>query len=134
MQFSLKLVAAAAFLLPNLIAARAIPNNAVAEREAFPEAEVEAFSNFDISRRDAEYGVEAAHMKRDAYAEAIAHIEEVTGHQLVARTTEEELQAMHTAYKASEKKSHGLKKAYANEKDPVKKAAIAKTAVDAVTE
>jgi hypothetical protein len=134
MQLSLKLVAAAAFLLPNLIAAAALPSNAVARREAFAEAGVEAYSNFEISERDVEFGAEATRMKRDAYAEAIAHVDEVTGHQLASRTSEEELDAIHTAYKAAEKKYHGLKKAYANEKDYGKKLEIAATAVDAVRE
>ncbi|KIM96633.1 hypothetical protein OIDMADRAFT_58941 [Oidiodendron maius Zn] len=134
MQFSLKLVAAAAFLLPNLIAAVAIPSDAVAKREAFAEAGVEAYSNFEISGRDVEIGAEAARMKRDAYAEAITHIDEVTEHQLVSRTTEAELDAIHTAYKAAEKKYHGLKKSYATEKDYAKKLDIATTAVNAVTD
>jgi len=140
MHFSLKLVAAAAFILPNLIAARsvAVPDQAVAvaKREAFAEAEPEAkaFNNFAISQREAENGIEEARMKRDAYAEAIAHIEDVTRHQLMSRATEAELDATHKAYKAAEQKYHGLKKKYATEKDYAKKLQIATTAVAAVTE
>jgi len=139
MRFSLRLVAAAAFILPSLIAARSvdIPNHAVAKREAFAKAEAEAkaaFNNFEISQREAEHGIEEAQMKRDAYSEAIAHIEDVTGHQLMSRTTEAELTAIHKQYKAAEQKYHGLKKKYATEKDWAKKLQIATTAVAAVTE
>ena len=138
MYFSLKLVAAAAFILPNLIAARSVatPNQAVAKREAFAEAEPEAkaFNNFEISQREAENSIEAARIKRDAYAEAITHIEDVTGHRLMSRATEAELDATHKAYKAAEQKYHGLKKKYATEKDYAKKLQIATTAVAAVTE
>jgi hypothetical protein len=135
MQFSLKLVAAAAFLLPNLIAARAVSNDAVAKREAFASPEAEALSNFEIARRDFESSVEAAQVKRDAYAEAIAHVESVTGHQLVTRGQAEDLakwETIHTAYKAQSRIYDGLAKDLKKETDKKNKEAIVKKIVAAL--
>lgn len=98
MQFSLKLIAAAAFLLPSLIAARAVPNDAVAKREAFASPEAEALSNFEITRRDFESSIEAAQVKRDAYAEAIEHVESMTSHQLEACGQAEDLAKWETIH------------------------------------
>ena len=126
MQFSLKLVAAAAFLLPNLIAARAVSNDAVAKREAFASPEAEALSNFEVARRDFESSIKATQVKRDAYTEAIAHVESVTGHQLVTRGQKEELakwDVIHTQYKSHQRVLDGLSRGWKSEKDAKKKAA-----------
>jgi hypothetical protein len=126
MQFSLKLVAAAAFLLPNLIAARAVPNNAVAKQEAFASPEAKALSNFEVTRHDFESGIKAAQVKRDAYAEAIAQVESVTSHQLVTRGEKEDLvewNAIRKAYKSQGDIYEGLSKGWNEIKDPIKKAA-----------
>jgi len=103
MQFSLTLIAAAAFLLPNLVSARALPNSAVvAKRDVLVNREVEALSYLELTKRDFESSIEAAQVKRDAYAEARAHVEAVTGQQLVARGDKEDIAAwekLHTQYK-----------------------------------
>jgi hypothetical protein len=135
MQFSLKLIAAAAFLLPNLIVARVVSNDAVAKREAFASPEAEALSNFEITRRDFESSIEAAQVKRDAYADAIAHVESLTSHQLVTRGQQEDLakwETIHTAYKAQSRIYDALAKDLKKETDTKKKDAIIKKIIAAL--
>jgi hypothetical protein len=128
MQFSLTLIAAAAFLLPNLVSARAFPNSAVvAKRDVLVNREVEALSYLELTKRDFESSIEAAQVKRDAYADAIAHVETVTGQQLVARGDQEDIAAwekLHTQYKAYKANYDEYSREAKAEKDNTKKAVI----------
>ncbi|KAH8592603.1 hypothetical protein B0O99DRAFT_597051 [Bisporella sp. PMI_857] len=128
MQFSLTLIAAAAFLLPNLVSARALLSSAdVAKRDILDNREVEALSYLELTKRDFESSIEAAQVKRDAYAEALAYVDAVTGQQLVARGTEEDIAAwekLHTQYKGYRATYDQLSREAKAEKDNTKKAPI----------
>jgi hypothetical protein len=132
MKFSLNLLVAAAALLPNLITARAIPNDAVANREAFASLKAEDLSNFETTRRDFEPSVKVAQAKRDVDAETIAHVADVTSHQLVAHGQKEDLakwNTIHTDYKKHGQAFIAASKQWKSEKDPKKKEADLTTAI-----
>ena len=132
MKFSLNLLVAAAALLPNLITARAIPNDAVTNREAFASLKPEALSNFEITRRDFEPSVKVAQAKRDVNAETIAHVADVASHQLVARGQKEDLakwNVIHTEYKKHGQAFVTASKEWKSEKDAEKKEEALKTAI-----
>ena len=132
MKFSLNLLVVAAALLPNLITARVVPNDAVTNREAFASLEAEAISNFEITRRDFEPSVKVAQAKRDLDAETIAHVTDVTSHPLVARGQKEDLakwNVIHTEYKKHGQAFVTASKQWKSEKDAKKKEAALKTAI-----
>jgi hypothetical protein len=132
MKFSLNLLVAAAALLPNLITARVITSDAVTNREAFASLEAEALSNFEITRRDFEPSVKVAQAKRDIDAETVAHVADVTSHQLVARGQKEDLakwNVIHTDYKKHGQAFITASKEWKSEKDTKKKEAALKTAI-----
>jgi hypothetical protein len=133
MKFSLNLLVAAAALLPNLITARVIiPNDAVTNGEAFASLKAEALSNFEITRRDFEPIVKVAQAKRDVDAETIAHVADVTSHQLVARGQKEDLarwNVIHTDYKKHGQAFITASKEWKSEKDHKKKESALKTAI-----
>lgn len=132
MYFSFRLVAAAAFLLPSLISAAAIPNDGLATRDTSLNSR-EASNNIEIMRRKVEDSFEDVQAKRNAYDEALAAVNEITARgELVSRTTEAELQDVYDAYKAAKAQQSGLKALYVAERDWATKLDIANRAITAV--
>jgi hypothetical protein len=132
MKFSLNLLVGAAALLPNLITARAIPNDAVVNREAFTSHKAEVLSNFEVTRHDFEPSVKVAQAERDVDAETVVHVADVTSHQLVARGQKEDLakwNTIHTDYKKHGQAFVSASKQWKSEKDAKKKEAALKTAI-----
>jgi hypothetical protein len=103
MQFSLKFVAAAAFLLPSLISGLALPADSLAERDTTLTQRSPEFEALELTRREAE----------------VEDYEDFTARSIEARGLVEEAaaQAAHVAYKAAQTAQSGYKKKYNNQKE-----------------
>jgi hypothetical protein len=119
MQFSLKFVAAAAFLLPSLISGAALPADSLAARDTTLTQRSPEFNGLELTRREAEASLEAAQVKREAYAQPLENYEEFTARSIEARgaAEEAEAQAAHDAYKAAQAAQGGYKKKYNTQKE-----------------
>jgi hypothetical protein len=132
MKLSLSLLAAAVAVLPSLITARAIPNDAVATREVFTSLEAEALSNFEVTGLDFEPSIQVSPAKRDVGVENIALIADGTSHQLVGRGVKEEKakwEVIHTEYKTHARAMEAASRQWKAEKDQKKKDATLKTII-----
>ena len=119
MQFSLKFVAAAAFLLPSLISGAALPADSLAARDTTLIQRSPEFNALELTRREAEASFEAAQVKREAYAQAFEDFEEFTARSIEARGPADEAaaQTIYDAYKKAQAAQSGYKKKYNNQKE-----------------
>jgi hypothetical protein len=119
MQFSLRFVAAAAFLLPSLISGAALPADSLAARDTTLTQRSPEFNTLGLTRREAEASLEAAQVKREASALALEDYEQFTARSIEARGPADEAaaQAAHDAYKAAQAAQGGYKKKYNNQKE-----------------
>lgn len=138
MKFSLSLlVAVAAAALPTLITARAIPNDAVVNGEGFANLEAEALSNFEVTRRGIETGINGAQEKRNINAETVANIADLSSSQLAPpdpKKEKEKWEKIHTEYKDHSDKYADTKRRWNAEKNVEKKKALHKDIIHHLTE
>lgn len=119
MQFSLKFIAAAAFLLPSLISGAALPTDSLAARDTTLTQRSPEFNALEFTRREAEASLDAAQVKREAYVQALEDYEEFTARSIEARGAAEEAaaQKIHDSYKTAQAAQGGYKKKYNNQKE-----------------